>query len=186
MGVGKRYWDVSVTKLPDDCKHKQIVMSYIEELKQNIDFGNGFIFIGDYGVGKTSLAVILAKATVSFGGSALFIAVPDLSDLKIKETMFSEGITLWDRALSVDLLVLDDIGSEHNKDWGLLERIIRNRVNDCKSIICTTNNNTAFQEKYGGGFHSIATSVMTEVIVEGKNWREKEKKEKDKSEVIDK
>lgn len=61
----------------------------------------------------------------------------------IEKTMFDDEMTVWERALSVDLLVLDDLGkgTEDAKGFGerALDELIRTRSAGMRATIVTTN-----------------------------------------------
>lgn len=76
------------------------------------------LLVGSTGVGKSHLAVSVAKALMDKGYQALFLSVPKLFT-KIKQTYNSELafneadiLTFIER---VDLFVLDDVGTEYKK-----------------------------------------------------------------------
>jgi intein/homing endonuclease len=128
---------------------------------------------------NTSAAVIVAKAAVMHGGTVYFIEVPELSDVKIGTRPFDENTTIWERMMKVDVLILDDIGSEYGTPWSkqLVERAIRLRANAKKPIIGTTNRFGELRTIYGEGVVSVMTSSMLPVLIEGKNWREDEEEQ---------
>lgn len=116
---------------------KQAVISYINEFdgKQNL------LLTGTYGTGKSHLSVAITKELMKQGKECLFLSLPKLLT-KIKETYNNNGVTeeeLLDVIKRVDLLVLDDIGAEHQTDWvkSKLFEILDDRSG--KSTVYTTN-----------------------------------------------
>jgi len=107
------------------------------------------------------------------GGTAFFMTVPELSDLKIENAMFDADRTIWQRMLAVDLLVLDDLGSEHTKAWGrsLVERVIRLRSNQKRSVVCTTNRADKLDTMYGESMMAVFGACILPVKVDGTDWR---------------
>lgn len=178
MRIGKRYWTCRHELIPDDFKYGRVIRRFLDDLKENVEAGYGILFYGDFASGKTAAATIIAKATVAYGGTALFIPVPTLTDTKIGKVMFDDEETMWERIMSVDVLILDEIGAEHGKDWGLLERIVRERHNECKSTIGTTNQKLdAFTQLYTLSFMTVLSAAMFPVHVTGMNWREEDRNE---------
>jgi DNA replication protein DnaC len=179
MGVGRRYWHVELAKIDPSFDYRETISKYIEKVREHVLAGRGLLFHGEYAGGKTSAAVIVAKAVVMHGGTVYFIEVPELSDVKIGTRPFDENTTIWERMMKVDVLILDDIGSEYGTPWSkqLVERASRLRANAKKPIIGTTNRFGELRTIYGEGVVSVMTSSMLPVLIEGKNWREDEEEQ---------
>jgi DNA replication protein DnaC len=179
MGIGKRYWHVELAKIDPSFDYRETISKYIGKIREHILAGRGLLLHGEFAGGKTSSAVIVAKAVVMHGGTAYFIEVPELSDVKIGTRPFDGNTTLWERMMKVDVLILDDIGSEYGTSWSkqLVERAIRLRANAKKPIIGTTNRFGELRTIYGEGVVSVMTSSMLPVLLEGKNWREDEEEQ---------
>jgi len=178
MNIGRRWWRCRMSQIPDGLSYKDVLEKYVAKIADHIRNGRGLLFHGEFSTGKTGAAVIVAKATVCHGGTAYFVPVTELSDAKFDKTKFDEeeGQTVWDRMQSVDLLILDDLGSEHDSNWGrsLVERVVRIRSNRTKSIICTTNRFKDLVSSYGDSTMAILKSITLPVLVTGKNWRDEE------------
>jgi len=183
MNIGRRWWGCMLSKIPDGLKYKTVLTKYIANIADHIRNGRGLMFRGDYSSGKTGAAVIVAKAVVSHGGTAYFMTTSELSDSKIEKQMFDEeeGTTVWDRMRKVDLLILDDLGSDHigKSQWGksLVERILRIRSNKTKALVCTTNKFDEITEVYGESTLAVLRACTLATKVEGKNWRDEEQEE---------
>ena len=126
----------------DDYKLTKGNAKAVEATKKAIETDKGLFLAGNCGCGKTMLAAIAASESLKRGKSVIFAAVPRLlSD--IKATFDSEESTLdiLRSIESVDLLVLDDLGTEKTTDWTaeLLFSIVNARYNDSKQTIITTN-----------------------------------------------
>lgn len=100
---------------------------------------------GPYGCGKTHLAVAIAKQRVAEGDTVVVQTVPDLLDQlraafspKIEES-FNEK---FEEMRNVDLLVLDDYGSENSTTWAMekLFQILNYRYNKSLPTVITSNN----------------------------------------------
>lgn len=93
---------------------KSKLMEYAKEFKK--DESSNLLLVGDYGVGKSHLAVAITKELINKGNTCLFLSVPKLLT-KIRQTYsgntnFNEADIL-DLIASVDLFVLDDLGTEY-------------------------------------------------------------------------
>ena len=78
--------------------------------------------MGPTGTGKTTLAMLVAKAALRAGRSVAIYSLPRLLN-EIRETHRSERshVDLLDRLTAVDLLHIDDVGAERTTDWVLEE-----------------------------------------------------------------
>lgn len=122
----------------DDLKQaKQQVINYIA----NYDGKKNLLLTGSYGTGKSHLSVAVTKKIMEKGKECLFLSLPKLLT-KIKDTFGNKGVTedeLLQVIKRVDLLVLDDIGAEHQTEWAntKLFEVLDDRSG--KSTIYTTN-----------------------------------------------
>ena len=117
---------------------------------------SGILYYGIAGVGKTFLASIIAQEHIKAGRRVIFGDVPSLLD-DLKETFNGRDSPesnkptlemLMAELETVDVLVLDDIGTEYGTDWALerLYMIINNRYNVGKAIMATSNFNAEMLE----------------------------------------
>lgn len=77
---------------------------------------------GETGVGKTHIAVAIAKASMSEGISVAYWSLPDLLD-RLRQTYSTRGETafssVFDTVRNAELLILDDFGSQQLTDWSV-------------------------------------------------------------------
>ena len=108
-------------------------------------FGNGLLFVGPCGVGKTHLAVGILHALISdYGVSGRFVDCKEL--LKEIQNSYSAHNEQSERqvlrpALEAEVLVLDELGAARRTDWvsDMIEHLLNMRYNDRKTTIITTN-----------------------------------------------
>jgi DNA replication protein DnaC len=146
-GIGRRFLEVSFEREPivslDPVVLRQ-VRGFVRAIGDNLDDGRGVWFDGPVGTGKTSLAILVAKAAKDAGRSYAVYPVPRLL-AEIKRTFDRDAsdnyLAFFRRLCSVDLLVLDDLGAEKQTEWVLeqLYSIVNERWQDRRSIVVTTN-----------------------------------------------
>ena len=147
MGIGRRFLEVSFEREPIASLEPAIVRhvrEYIRSIEANLEQGRGIWFDGPVGTGKTSLAILVAKAARDAGRSYAVYPVPRLL-AELKRTYdrdSTEGyLQVFQRLCSVDLLVLDDLGAEKQTEWVLeqLYSIVNERWQDERAIVVTSN-----------------------------------------------
>jgi len=159
---------------------KRTAERYVEVF--DIDDSKNLLMHGIYGVGKSHLAKAIADGVMEKGYSSIFISVPKMLR-KIKSTYNKDSEVNEDEILTVledvDLLILDDIGTEKRTDW-TSERIydiIDSRQG--KHTIYTTNLSpdelkTELGERNFSRVQNRDTSVLK---IDGENNRLKDSRE---------
>jgi DNA replication protein DnaC len=146
-GIGRRFLEVSFEREPIVSLDRVVlrqVRTFVRSLEDNLEAGRGLWFDGPVGTGKTSLAILVAKAAKEAGRSYAVYPVPRLL-AEIKRTFDRDAsdsyLGFFRRLCSVDLLVLDDLGAEKQTEWVLeqLYSIVNERWQDRRSIVVTTN-----------------------------------------------
>jgi len=146
-GIGRRFLEVSFDREPivslDPMVLRQ-VRAFVRSIDEHLEAGRGLWFDGPVGTGKTSLAILVAKAAKDAGRSYAVYPVPRLL-AEIKRTFDRDSndsyLAVFRRLCSVDVLVLDDLGAEKQTEWVLeqLYSIVNERWQDRRSIVVTTN-----------------------------------------------
>ncbi|MGH2980701.1 MAG: ATP-binding protein, partial [Solirubrobacterales bacterium] len=134
----------------------RVVRAYTEELAANLDAGKGLWLMGDTGTGKTTLAMLISKATLAAGRSVAIYSLPKLL-ARIRRTYDADPgedsyLALFGQLTSVDLLHIDDLGAEKRSDWVLeqLYALVNERYEAQRSILATTNlEEPALEEQIG-------------------------------------
>ena len=146
-GIGRRFLEVSFEREPIvslDPIVLRPVRAFVRSIDVNLENGRGLWFEGPVGTGKTSLAILVAKAAKDAGRSYAVYPVPRLL-AEIKRTFDRDSgdnyLAFFRRLCSVDVLVLDDLGAEKQTEWVLeqLYSIVNERWQDRRSIVVTTN-----------------------------------------------
>ncbi len=108
-------------------------------------FGNGLLFLGPCGVGKTHLAVGILHALIAERNvTGRFFDCKEL--LKQIQNSYAASNEQTERqvlrpALDAEVLVLDELGAARKTDWvsDMVEHVLNMRYNDRKTTILTTN-----------------------------------------------
>jgi DNA replication protein DnaC len=146
-GIGRRFLEVSFDREPIVSLDRAVlrqVRAFTRSIEEKLDAGRGLWFDGPVGTGKTSLAILVAKAAKDAGRSYAVFPVPRLL-AEIKRTFDRDAsdnyMGFFQRLCTVDLLVLDDLGAEKQTEWVLeqLYSIVNERWQDRRSIVVTTN-----------------------------------------------
>jgi DNA replication protein DnaC len=146
-GIGRRFLEVSFEREPIVSLDRAVlrqVRAFTRSIEERLDAGRGLWFDGPVGTGKTSLAILVAKAADDAGRTYAVYPVPRLL-AEIKRTFDRDAsdsyMGFFRRLCTVDLLVLDDLGAEKQTEWVLeqLYSIVNERWQDRRSIVVTTN-----------------------------------------------
>lgn len=130
--------------------------------------GKGLLICGRSGRGKTHLACAILNH-LDDNYSTAFAHTPTLLE-KIRKGAGNLG-----QLLAVDLLVLDDIGSERESDWALekILIIVDGRLNQLKPTVFTTNfDYNDLETRIGSRLASRILNSSLTVVVQGPDWRE--------------
>jgi DNA replication protein DnaC len=118
------------------------VRRYVRNVSTRLDEGRGLWIVGDVGIGKTTLAMIVSKAALAAGRSVAIYSLPRLLNL-IQDEIGTDNslLELLDRLSQVDLLHIDDLGAQYTTPWRLeqLYSIVDARYQAGRAIVATTN-----------------------------------------------
>jgi DNA replication protein DnaC len=122
----------------------ELAREYATNFSEKRKMGEGLLFIGSTGTGKTHLATAICKAVIRSGYQAYFTSVLSVMQV-IKESYrrdseLSEGEAIA-KFVEVDLLAMDEIGVQHNSDTErmFLTEIINQRYEQMKPTILLSN-----------------------------------------------
>jgi DNA replication protein DnaC len=145
--IPKRYKEVSFDRNPVTAMPEPVlrtIRAYVRNVDANLDAGRGLWLFGEVGTGKTTLAMLVAKAALDAGRSVAIYSMPRLLN-EIRRTYDdasdSSYLQLLDRLAEVDLLHVDDVGAERSSPWVLeqLYAIVNTRYEAERSMTVTTN-----------------------------------------------
>jgi DNA replication protein DnaC len=170
-GIGRRFLEVSFDREPIVSLDRAVlrqVRAFTRSIEDNLEAGRGLWFDGPVGTGKTSLAILVAKAAKDAGRSYAVFPVPRLL-AEIKRTFDRDAsdsyMGFFRRLCTVDLLVLDDLGAEKQTEWVLeqLYSIVNERWQDRRSIVVTTNLPDSDPDSAGAALRASAHSLRDAV-----------------------
>ena len=120
------------------------VRQYCDGVSEQLTAGRGMWFTGDFGTGKTTLAMLISKTAMERDHTVAIYSLPRLLTM-LRETFRDDSAhslsQLMDKLCSVDLLHIDDVGAEQTTSWVLeqLYTVVNTRYEDERSLILTTN-----------------------------------------------
>jgi DNA replication protein DnaC len=120
-----------------------ICVGFVEKFKYET---SNLLFYGPTGLGKTFLCNCIAKELLDKGANVLYLSSPELFKLFEesrfhREDMPEEAKNILDTLLSVDLLLIDDLGTEFGNSFTGpdLFHVLNTRFLHQKSTIISTN-----------------------------------------------
>ena len=122
---------------------KQYAMEYANNFSENV---GSIIFLGKTGLGKTHLSLSIANVVIEKGFGVMYGSAQNLL-YKIEKEKFSydnkedKDLDTLQMALQSDLLILDDLGTEHLTQFtrSVIYNIINTRIIEKKPTIISTN-----------------------------------------------
>jgi DNA replication protein DnaC len=120
------------------------VKAYTRSISEQIDSGRGMWFTGDYGTGKTTLAMLISKTALEADYTVAIYSLPRLLAM-LRETFRDDSAeslnSLIERLCAVDLLHIDDVGAEQTSEWVLeqLYSVVNTRYEERRAMVLTTN-----------------------------------------------
>jgi DNA replication protein DnaC len=128
------------------------VREFADGLEDHLNAGKGMWLMGNTGTGKTTLGMLVAKAALATGKTVAVYFTPKLLT-QIRQTyQATESEDAYDaffqRLTSVDLLYIDDLGSERHTDWVVeqLYALVNERYENQRSMLVTSNAGQGVEE----------------------------------------
>jgi len=174
------YWMLPMSSFAGSDDIKQTVYSYVGALKQNYNDGQGFIFAGPYGVGKTYGMCSVLKTALRAGYSAYYTSITDMSLYIGSRATRDEYLRLCTKS---DFIAFDELDSRHiptSEDGraffgSAVEKIIRERAQNKLPTLFATNHESlkpVFDGQYGRAILSLLAPVSKTVTALGLDFRQ--------------
>jgi DNA replication protein DnaC len=171
--IPARYRGVSfdrppVSDMARDMSTRHIVQAtktYIEDLDANIAAGRGLWLMGNTGTGKTTLGMLVAKEALT-AGKTVGVYFTNTLLTRIRQTYRqAESDNAYDdfirRVTSVDLLYIDDLGSERDTDWVVeqLYALINERYESQRPMLVTSNSDSKIDGDIDSGLQQLKEQI---------------------------
>ena len=172
MRIPRRHWSarldlISDAPADDGKSNQEIVRCYLAKLERMRAKGLGLLLWGLNGTGKTAAAVVVAKEFRRRGYPVMFFEAASLKDAVIGKMAFDEMESVWERARSVAVLVLDDLGKGTQDGVGfgarLLDDLLRHRSANKLVTFITTNMDP--RETLGDELNASTMSTLKECMI---------------------
>jgi DNA replication protein DnaC len=171
--IPPRYRGVSLDRPPvsdmaRDMSTRQVVRAteaYIEDLDANLAAGRGLWLMGTTGTGKTTLGMLIAKEALAAGKTVGVYFTTTLLN-RIRQTyQGAESNSAYDdffrRVTSVDLLYIDDLGSERHTDWVVeqLYALVNERYERELPMLVTSNSDSDIDQDADHGLRQLNEQI---------------------------
>lgn len=154
----------------------KVSMDFVDTFEKNLleQNGEGLLFLGQVGTGKTHLAAAIVNRIMStYALPVRFITSIELFGI-LKD--FDNQTEILTELKSIPLLVIDDLGKEKATDWNRekLFEIINSRYESCLPMVITSNNTPEeLENNLGKATFSRICEMCKAVIMNGDDWRKK-------------
>ncbi len=156
----------------DEYEHMKKVyaqlLGFSEKFNESI--GKTYLLMGKTGTGKTHLSTAVAKKIIERGFSVLYDSFQNIiSDFETDhfKNAYGQHELLGEKYLTVDLLIIDDLGTEFTSQFtrSVLYNIVNTRQNKGLSTIISTNlTPEELSAKYEDRIFSRLTGTQTKVL----------------------
>ncbi len=144
----------------------KLIYDICQEFLQNFDQPNekNLLFTGNTGLGKTFLSSCIANELLKQGKTVLYQTAPIMLD-EIINSRFSKNTSvedLYQHLLNVDLLIIDDLGTECMNQMKFTElfNIINTRLLNQKSTKTIISTNLSLQNLYANYDERIVSRLI--------------------------
>lgn len=138
MCLPEAHWRVKLQGV--QLSVRQVVHNYLFKIESYIERGTGLFIVGEAGVGKTSVAALVAKEARMRGHTVFFTPVYVLRESVKARIEFDADVSYLKRCRDVDVLVLDDLAQTDlvGFDARLVDELVHFRKQAKRLTVITT------------------------------------------------
>jgi DNA replication protein DnaC len=158
---------VDLDKIDPKLEYVAAVKAYLDNLEDNLKYGNGLLLHGPYRSGKSCLAAAVVREVAAHKCRAFWIEADELMRGWDKEDH------RYRRARNAHLLVIDDLGIEGSANYPLevMGKALRYRLERaCATIITTNVVPKKLAAHYGDKMMALMKECLNPVEVRGMDW----------------
>ncbi|MBQ7445958.1 MAG: ATP-binding protein [Clostridia bacterium] len=142
-GIEKAYEDADLKSFDVQTENRgayNLAKNYVAQFPEMLERNQGLLFWGDVGTGKTYTASVIGNELLAKGRTVYAISLANLFQ-KVGGYNNEQEEELMERVRNVDLLILDDLGTERSTDFAAekVYAVIDARYKASKPVIYTTN-----------------------------------------------
>jgi DNA replication protein DnaC len=179
MNLPREYWTAKVQGVPESMR--TTIHRYLVNTDIMLDRGAGMFLTGPAGVGKTGIASLVCKEARSRGYTVYFTSVWELRECVKSKVMFEETTSVLDRCREVDVLVLDGLREEDQKDYTFgsraIEELLVGRGTRKRVSIVTSRLDMRGIDKFFPGLLEAVQGCMVVLPVTGEDLRRAQSEE---------
>lgn len=174
LNVPPVHWQACMSAIPNTVKYKATIAEYLENVCNNCTkLNKGLLLWGEYSTGKSAIAAMCLKAAACKGIIGYWIRAEMIPTYRIENTRFDAEQTVYERCLSVPLLVIDELilRTEMKYTEYAAEELLRCRVDARKCTIVTTNKSIADLQTKWPSLIAVMQECIYPVKISGKDFR---------------
>lgn len=118
--IPNEYWRLSFDGLKVDMVVKKVVREFIIHLDNAVSEGLGISFLGECGIGKTSMMCEIGKAALRRGYSVVYTTLESYIDSVRNKDKNEELLLLYEKTWNSDFILIDEVDKAYIKqgsDW---------------------------------------------------------------------
>lgn len=177
-GIPEDYWGVDFSNYQGPQGARDQTITYLKKLEVMKQKGIGIMYVGPFGPGKTTLAMIAMKYLARSNWSVFCTSLGEIVET-IQKSWNNDDEDSRDflgKCRSRDFLLIDDVGKEHRGGSGFVQTVfdnlIRYRVQHRNPTFLTTNHTkTELEAAYGGSVISLLEGKILPVTVNAEDHR---------------
>lgn len=168
------YWNLTLDELHVVPQYKKIVRDYIENIDNAIGKGLGIMFLGDRGIGKTSLVSEIGKHAVIRRYEVYYEIMQNIVDDR-----FTDAQAINSRLRNADLIIIDELDKvlmrENSNIPKQIENLLRDLLPNGKSVLlCSNLNESEIEQRFN--ITSLVKRYINMIQMTGEDYSEQKQK----------